>query len=313
MQGFIPVATQVLILFLLMGVGILCKKYKLLNTDAVKCISDVVLYCVTPCVIIRSFADTSFNTEKLKALLFTLLITLLIHGGMILLSRFLVRDQDDSRQRMLQFAVVFSNVGYMGLPLQEALLGSEGAFYSGMYIAVFNAAMWTYGLFLMSGDKTTVSPKKALLSPGVLGVVIGFAVFMIPSFFPSFTLPHILYAPIHHLANLNTPLPMLVIGYYLADINFKAIIKDIKCFYVIFLRLVVMPLLALGVLYLCGVRGVMLVSLVISVSTPIAAVTTMFSTKYDRYPHLSCNLVSLSTLLSVFTMPLIVSLAGLIA
>jgi predicted permease len=313
MQGFIPVATQVLILFLLMGVGILCKKCKILNITAVKCISDIVLYCVTPCVIIRSFADTPFNAEKLKALLLTLLITLLIHGGMILLSRLLVRDTDDSRQRMLQFAVIFSNVGYMGLPLQEALLGSEGTFYSGMYIAVFNAAMWTYGLYLMSGDKTAVSPKKALLSPGVLGVLVGFAVFLMPFIIPSFTLPHVLYSPIHHLANLNTPLPMLVIGFYLADIDFKAIFKDKKCFYVIFLRLMVMPLLALGILYICGVRGVMLISLIISVSTPIAAVTTMFSTKYDRYPNVSCNLVSLSTLLSILTMPLIVSLAGLIA
>jgi predicted permease len=313
MVSFAPVATQVLILFILISIGVICKKAKLLNETAVKGITEVVLYCVTPCVIIRSFADTPFSGDKLKALLLTLFITLLIHGGMILLSRLLIQDKDDSRKRMLQFAMIFSNAGYMGLPLQEALLGSEGTFFSGMYIAVFNVAVWTYGLYLMSGDKTTVSPKKALLSPGVFGVLIGFAVFLIPLFAPSFSLPTIVYTPIHHLANLNTPLPMLIIGYYLADMDFKAVIKDLKCFYVIFLRLIAMPLLALGILYLCGVRGVMLISLVISVSTPIAAITTMFAAKYDRYPNVSCNLVSLSTLLSILTMPLIVGLAGLIA
>lgn len=313
MSHFLPVATQVLILFILIGVGVLCKKCRILNDTSVKCITDIVLYCVTPCVLIRSFADTPFSAEKLKELALMLAIVILIHAGMILLSRVLIRDKDDSRQRTLQFAMIFSNAGYMGLPLQQALLGSEGTFFSGMYIAMFNVAVWTYGLYLMSGDKKTVSPKKAILSPGVLGVLIGFVVFLIPLVVPRFSLPSILYDPINHLANLNTPLPMLIIGYYLADIDFKSVFKDLKCFYVIGLRLIVMPLLALGILYLCGVRGIMLVSLVISVSTPIAAITTMFAAKYDRYPEVSCNLVSFSTLLSVITMPLIVGLTGMIA
>lgn len=312
-MAFLTVAQQVLILFVLIAVGVICGKARIITDKSAKCLTDIVLYFVTPCVLVKSFVEIPFSVQKLKELLLVLLITLLIHVGMILLSFPFIRDADDSRERMLRFAMIFSNAGYMGLPLQEALLGEEGTFFGGAYIAIFNVTVWTYGLFLMSADKKAISPKKAFLSPGVLGVLVGFILFLVPLLVDGFALPEIIYSPIKHLANLNTPLPMIIIGYYLADIDFKAALKDFKSFYVIFLRIVAMPLLALGILYLCGVRGNMLISLVISVSTPTAAITTMFAAKYERYPGISCNIVSLSTLLSVITMPLIVGLAGLIA
>ncbi len=312
-MAFLTVAQQVLILFILIAVGVVCGKARILTEKSTKCITDIVLYFVTPCVLIKSFIEIPFSTQKLKELLLALLIALLIHVGMILLSFPLIRDANNSRERMLRFAMIFSNAGFMGLPLQEALLGADGAFYGGAYIAIFNIVVWTYGLWIMSGDKKAISPKKALLSPGVVGVLIGFILFLTPVFIKNFALPEILFSPIKHLANLNTPLPMIIIGFYLADVDFGALLKDFKSFYVILLRNTAIPLLALGIMYLCGVRGSMLVSTTISVSTPTAAITTMFAAKYDRYPGISCNIVSISTLLAVITMPLIIGLATLIA
>lgn len=312
-MAFLTVAQQVLILFFLIAVGFVCGKIRFINENSAKTLTDIVLYFVTPCVLVRSFLEIPFSAQKLTELSLVLLISALIEVAMILLTFPLIRDADDSRQRMMRFAVIFSNAGFMGLPLQEALLQEEGAFFGGAYIAIFNVCVWTYGLFLMSGDKKAISPKKALLSPAILGVLIGFVLFLMPLFAPDFSLPAVLYTPINHLANLNTPLPMIIIGYYLSELDFKAAMKDVKCFYIIFLRIVLFPLFVLGALYLCGIRGSMLVSLTISVSTPTAAITTMFAAKYDRYPGISCNIVSLSTLLTIITMPLIVGLAGLIA
>lgn len=313
MNSFLTVGQQVLILFILIAVGVLANKTKLLSEESAKGLSNVVLYCVTPCILIKSFVDIPFSTENLKDLFLVLFIAFLMHGGMILLSKLLVHDSDDARQRMLRFAVIFSNAGYMGLPLQEALLGDEGAFLCGAYIAAFNAMAWSYGVILMSGDRKSLSPKKILLSPGLLGVGIGLLLFLMPLVWKDFALPELIFAPIRHLAALNTPLPMIVVGFYLADIDFKAVLHDLKSFYVVLLRIVVMPLLTFGILYVCGLRGSMLVSLVISASTPVAAMTTMFAAKYDRYPHTSGNIVSLSTLLSILTMPLIVGFAEMVA
>ena len=313
MNSFLTVAQQVIILFILIGVGVLTQKTKLLSEKSVQGLTNLVLYCVTPCLIIRSFAEIPFSPQKLKELLIALLLASLIHVGMILLTFPLVRDTDPSRQRMLRFAAMFSNAGFMGLPLQEALIGADGAFFGGMYIAVFNAFVWSFGLFLMSGDRKQISPKRMLLTPGLIGVFVGLIVFLTPLLIPSFSIPEIIYAPIRHLAALNTPIPMIVVGYYLAQVDFKAALRDYKSFWVLVLRMVIFPLLTLGILYLCGLRGNLFISLIISVSTPVATMTTMFATKYDRYPEASCNLVSLTTLVSVITMPLLVGLAKMLA
>ncbi|MBP3381404.1 MAG: AEC family transporter, partial [Clostridia bacterium] len=272
-----------------------------------------VLYCVTPCVLIKSFVEIPFSAQKVKELFLSLLIAVLIHVGFILLCYPLVRDADDSRERMLRFCIIFSNAGCMGLPLQEAILGEEGTFFGGAYVAVFNVVVWSFGLLLMSGNRKTLSVKKMFLTPGILGVLIGLILFILPQLIRGFALPTLVFTPIKHLANLNTPLPMIIIGYYLANTDLKASLRDIKSFYVIFLRNAALPLVALGVMYLCGVRGTMLISLAISACAPTAALSTMFAAKYDRYPGTSCNIVSLSTLFSVLTMPLIVGLASMLA
>lgn len=312
-MAFLTVAQQVLILFILIGVGVVCTKTKLLNETVTKGLTDLVLYCVTPCVLIKSFVEIPFSAQKVKELFLSLLIAALIHVGFILLCYPLVKDADNSRERMLRFCMIFSNAGFMGLPLQEAVLGEEGTFFGGAYVAVFNITVWSFGLLLMSGNRKNLSVKKMFLTPGILGVLIGLVLFILPQLISGFTLPDLVFTPIKHLANLNTPLPMIVIGYYLANTDLKASLRDLKSFYVIFLRNIALPLVALGVMYVCGVRGTMLISLTISACAPTAALSTMFAAKYDRHPATSCNIVSLSTLFSVVTMPLIVGLASILA
>jgi hypothetical protein len=107
----------------------------------------------------------------------------------------------------------------------------------------------------------------------------------------------------------NTPIPMMVIGFYLASADVKTALKDRGAYLTIALRLLVMPCLVLGILYLLGVRGTALVSSVVASSAPAATATTMFAAKYDRDPFSSVNIVVLSTLLSIVSMPLIVGLA----
>ena len=302
-ENFLVVGTQVLILFILIGVGAVCAKTKLLSKDAVRCMANIVLLLATPCVIIRSF-QRQVSEELLQGLGIAALAAVGVHILGIALAHLLCRDKDDIRRRILRFGAVFSNAGYMALPLQFALLGDEGVFYGAVYVAIFNLTLWTYGVAVMGEGKKSLSLKKLLVNPGLIGVVLGMVIL-----FSGVTLPEIVSAPIDHLANLNTPLPMLIIGYYLAGTNLKTALKDKGSYLTIALRLVVIPVVTLGALWLCGVRGTVLVSAVIGASAPIATATTMFATRYNRDPELSVNLVVLSTLLSVITMPLIVGLA----
>ena len=300
---FLNVFTQVVILFILIFLGAILTKKGVFTEKGISSMTDMVLLLVTPCVIIKSFIR-EFDSTTFKKLLISFLIAILSHIGFIILSRVLLRDKNERSQKVLQFGVIFSNCGYMSIPLQQALLGDDGIFYGASYIAIFQIFIWSYGLLLMSGDKKVLSPKKILINPGVIGVSIGLIIFLL-----SIPVPKVIAEPISYLASLNTPLPMLIIGYHLMKSNILEGLRNIKCFFAIGIKLFLFPLLALLVMYLCGVRGTMLISSVISCSAPTAAITTMFSDKYSCDTALSVNMVSISTLLSLISMPILITLA----
>lgn len=302
LDDFFTVAQNVLTLFILIGIGAVCCKVKLLNETAVKCCANLVLYIATPCVIIKS-CIREFDVGMLKGFLIVATAAVVNHLLLILVARVLFRDKEESRRRVLRFSTIFSNAGYMAIPLQQAVLGDEGVFYCAAYIIVFNITLWTYGVAEMSGDKNALSARKILINPGIIGVVIGLCVFLL-----SLPIPTLVQDAIGHMASLNTPIPMLIVGYYLAQTDLRAALKDGRSYLALALRLIIMPLIALGVLLLCGVRGAVLTSLMICIATPTATACTMFATRYDRNPLLSVNLVSLTTLASVITMPLLIAL-----
>ncbi len=299
---FINVLTQVVILFVLILIGVALSKFKVLNDNAVSVVTEIVLLLVTPCVILKSFFR-EFKTSDLKNLLISFLLGILIHIGFIVIS-LVLRDKDKSKQSVLQFAVIFSNSGFMALPLQQAILGDEGVFLGSSFIAIFNAFTWSYGLWLMSGDKKTLKPLKILTRPAILALIIGVIIFVL-----SIPVPKVLSEPISYLAALNTPLPMIIIGYHLSKSNVLNGFKSLKCVLAMILRLVIMPAVAIVIMWLCGIKGAMLLSLAISCSAPVAAVTTMFSAKFNRDTEMSVNLVSLSTLFSLITMPIMITFA----
>ncbi len=304
---FIDVLTQVIILLILILLGVTLAKSGILTEKGVKSMTDMVLILVTPCVIIKSFMR-EFEASLFKSLMLCFLITILVHIGLIIICRLVFRKGDIASLKVLKFGAIFSNCGYMAIPLQQALLGDMGVFFGSSYIAIFNVFIWSYGLFLMSGDKATLSPKKLIINPGLIGVALGLLVFLF-----SIPVPKIISEPISYLASLNTPLPMIIIGYHLANSNLLKGIKNIQYIMALAFKLVVFPLLALGVMYICGIRGTMLVSITICCAAPTAAITTMFSAKYGADTPLAVAMVSLSTILSLISMPLIITLAQLIA
>ncbi len=304
---FINVLTQVVILFILILIGFGLAKARVLSNKSVSGMTDLVLILVTPCVIVKSFFR-EFNKADLKDLLISFLLGVLLHLAFIVLSMLFLRDKNKDRQIVLQYAAVFSNCGFMAIPLQQALLGDSGVFLGSSFVAIFNAFVWSWGLLLMSGDKKTLKPLKIITRPAILALLIGLAVFLL-----SIPVPKVLSEPIGMLAALNTPLPMIIIGFHLAHSNVLKSFTDIKCIFTVLLRLVLYPVAAIFVMWLCGIKGNMLISQAICCSAPVAAVTTMFSSKYNRDTELSVNLVSLSTLLSLITMPAMILLAEKLA
>lgn len=304
LENILTVGNNVLVLFILIAVGYICNKLKVFKLTSIKDITNFVLYIVTPCVVINSY-QRAFDKEMLKGLLITLLVAFLSFAFNILMAHLLVKDPDKRREKTLRFGMVFPNCGYMSLPLQQAMLGELGVFYGATYIAVFQIMLWTYGVIVMSGDIKSVSLKKVIINPGVLSTFIGVILFVC-----SISIPFSVLEPIKHLAALNTPIPMVIVGYHLADASFK--IKGFSAHFAMAWRLIAAPIFVVLALWLCGISGDIVVACTIAASAPVAAATTMFSEKFGGDTSLSATMVSLTTLLSIITMPLIVGFSAML-
>ena len=261
LQDFLTVGGQVVTLFLLIAVGALCAKTRLLDDKAAKAMANLVLYIATPAVIIHS-CIRPFDIQLLWGFLTVVAVAAANHLLLIVAARLAFRNPEEGRRQVLRCATVFSNAGYMAIPLQKAILGDDGVFYCAAYIIVFNVFLWTYGLMEMSGQRR-LSPKQILLNPGIIGVAVGLVLFVF-----SIPVPAILQSAVEHLAALNTPLPMIIIGFYLAKSDLLTALKDKTSWRCIGLRLMAMPLLALAALLLCGVRGAVLTACMICISPP---------------------------------------------
>ncbi len=303
LENFIMIAQQVLVLFILIGVGFACGKKEILTDESSKKITDIVLYVVTPCVMISAF-QREFSMHLLGNILITALCATASIAATVFIAKLIFHDKNTARKKVLQFSAIFSNCGFMSLPLQKAILGDDGWFYGSIFVAVFNVIVWSYGLVMMSGDKKQMSVKKLAFNPGIVGVLIALIIFVL-----RIKLPYIISQPIDYLAALNTPLPMLIIGFYLSQADLKKAFTDAGAYLAMAVRLAVVPLLSMFVMHLLNVDPTIMIACVIASSAPTAATTTMFAAKYGRDVELSVSIVASTTLVSIITMPLIVALA----
>ena len=310
MDNLLTVAQQVAILFVLMGFGAVMRKAKFFRGNAIDGIVNVLILVVTPCLIVDVF-QRPFDPSKLKGLGCAFALAVLIHVILIVLSRYVVRHRDEDVRRPLRLAAVFSNAGFMGIPLEQAILGDAGVFYGVVYIVVFNLFMWSWGYGTMQnpsapGTRHQVPCTKMWVNPGTVGLALG-----APLFFLSVKLPAVIGVPVHHMANLNTPLAMIVIGYALAGAEFGKMLRTGAVYVATVVRLVACPLLAIAALYpfRAALDRNMMLAMVIAASAPVAAMVSMFAAKFGRDVDVSVAVVSGTTLLSILTMPVVIALA----
>lgn len=306
LHSFFTVAEKVAVLFLMISVGFGCSKFRVITQRGAAQVTTILMYIVTPCLIVSSLQDT-IGTVSMQAIAVASGVAALSDIVAIAASTLLFRKHEDRRKKVLRFALVYSNCGFMGLPLVQAVLGNQGVVYASVYMSVFNVFVWTHGYAMMSGDGK-ISLKKIFLNPGVIGLAVG-----LPLFAFSVHLPDVIEAPLSGFSSLNTPLAMLVIGTYIAKVNLRELFLDKDVYWVSFYRLVLVPAVFLGILALLKPEPMVLMSCMMLASAPTAGNTVLFAAMYGSDVKLASKAVTITTLLSIFTMPFFAALAQLIS
>jgi predicted permease len=307
-DNVLTAGTQVLILYIIVFLGFLAERLNVYSEKTAKATTNFLFYFITPAVIINAFLSTEFTREKALSYGTAFLCGVATHVGAILLSAPFFRRGKHPDNAVYKYAAVYANMGYMALPLAEAVVGPEGVFYCSAGVITFNIFSFTHGVWLMESDDKDkkFNIKSLILNPGVLSVMVG-----LPLFLFSVKLPIIIQKPISYMASMNTPLAMIILGTYISKADFKTIFKDTRLFGVLFLKLIAVPLLMFGIFKLAGVSGALLTSVLISASSPSASNTVMFSAKYGKNTRTASKIVSFVTFFSILTMPIIIALSRL--
>ncbi|MBQ5926439.1 MAG: AEC family transporter, partial [Clostridia bacterium] len=224
------------------------------------------------------------------------------------LSAFVAKKGDEQKRGMIRFCTIFANNGFLGIPLSIAVFGASSPAVTVLIVmnVINNIMMYTMGIYLVSGDKTTMSLKKAFLNPVLIAFCIGVALNLINV---SKYLPEaVTFA--EHFSNTVTPLAMTVLGMKMGGISFLSLFRSVKTYYVSFLKLVAVPVFIVGVLFVLrlfipAVNDDVILGSFIAFAMPTAGLSSLFADHYGGDTENAVAFTLGSTVLSVVAIPLL--------
>lgn len=275
-------------------------------------VNFLVMNLILPCSIFHAFC-TPLTPEILHSAFSILVLACILQGIFWLISKFLWKKVEDRSERInLEYGTVSNNAGTLGIVIGQAAFGSEGVLYTSVYAIPLRIIMWSYGLTLYSRSKSLKGVallKKVITNPCMIAIEAGVLV-MIGSNY-GFAMPGLLDSIISSLAACNTPLIMIVIGVILSDLPIHSLMSKKNVWYCL-IRLGLLPLLCLAGLPNFGIGGMPLKICVLETAMPAPVTMVMLSQRYRQNESFASQLVFLTTLLSMITLPLWTVLLNLI-
>ena len=280
-------------IFVMIAVGFLLRKTRIVGKEAERVITDLVLYAVLPCSIFNSFLGGQSDAAGADYLA-VLLVSIVIQFLALLYGKFAFPKENADRRCSLGYAMICSNAGFLGNAITEGVFGATGLSLTSIYLIPQRIMMWSEGLAIYSGvsdRKSTI--KKVLTHPCVIACFLGLIVMAC-----GWTIPPLLLTPIQQLGRCNTPLTMLMIGMILSEIDLKHLVDRTIALFTLH-RLVLMPLIVWLICLALSVNRTVTGVSVLLAALPAGATTSMLSAKYGRDPQFATRLVVFTTLCSV--------------
>jgi predicted permease len=292
---------QIVIMFVLMGIGFFLYRKKMITNAGSKDIGKILLYIVIPVVIISSFW-VERTPEKTIALVESAGISAVSMFLSVWISWLLFGKKDG----IGCFSSAFSNAGFIGIPLVQAVLGSDAVFYISIMIVLINALQWTLGVVMISHDKSAMSVQAIVKNPIVISVLIGLVLYGL-----NLPCPEMVSTLFSNIKGMNTPLAMIVSGVFLAQSDLIGMLKKKEAWIVSFFRLLVIPVIILVAFYFLpfGAQDVKLAVLIAS-ACPVGSNVAIFAQQYEQNYTEAVEHVCLSTILCLVTLPLLVMFAA---
>lgn len=288
--------TQLITMFLYVGVGWCLCRGGLVTTQNNAALTNLLLYAILPCVIVKSFLQPA-TAEKTAQLGMSLLLSALALALAMGVSALAFR-----RRPAANFGSAFSNAGFMGIPLITAVVGEQAVFYTAGFVALLNILQWTYGQALLGAPKEELRPLALAKNPLILAFAAGLALYFLPV-----ELPGILTGALGAIAGCNAPVAMVILGVLLGNISPRKLFLTPEAWAVSGVRLLLIPLLTVLLfrLFSAFVPPDMEAAILIAAAAPVGSNLAVYVQRQGGDAQAAAAMVCLSTVLSIATMPLV--------
>lgn len=308
-------ANQVFIMFLLIIIGFVLYKIKFISKETNTQLTNLVLYVVIPAMILNTY-QMDYDVEKAKNMLLGFLLAFVSIVIAIIISNLMRIGSNQKSLGTERFCIVFTNCGFMAIPLMNAIFGQIGVFYCNTYLTVFNFIVWTYGVVIMKKSKQNQEEEyenkkqslkqklKPFLTPTMFSIFIGIAMYFLQIKFPSSV-----QETLGYVASMNTPLAMIISGVYIAQSDLIGALKNKRVYSNVVLKSFVVPLAVLALFYILPLDETLKLTILIATACPTAANAMLFANRFDGDVERASNVFTLSTLMSIISLPVIILVA----
>ena len=296
---------QIVQLFLMIFMGYLIVKMGLLNDTDSKVLSKIVLYLIVPCVIINAF-QVDYTPDTINGLLLALKASVLTQ--VILLIAISVFSRLLHLNEVEIASVYYSNSGNLIVPIVTFILGQEWVLYGCVFMSVQIIFIWTHGKKIISREDS-YDWKRIVQNINMISIFIGIVLFL-----TGIHLPKLINNTLSSVGSMIGPASMMVAGMLFAGMNLKQIFADKKVYFVSFLRLIAVPLLALAILKFTPLSmpaadsNKILLIVFLAIITPSASAVTQMCQVYENDSQYASAINVMTTLFAIITMPLMVIL-----
>ena len=305
---FMTVASQMLSLLIIMAVGYIMYKAKIIDDAATEHFSKMVLNISLPAQIISSFIENQgiVSNREILSLFGVSILSFMIYFVLAVLF-VLLFHVEESQRGMYIFMNMFANVGFMGYPLITTIYGDSAMIYAVVFNVVFSVVMYSFGIFLIGMGKGEFHFQPKLL----LNTTFVSSILSILLFFARIQLPEVVMTSLDYMGNLTTPVAMLILGAAIAAMPIRELFDEWRVYIFTAFRLLVIPLAMMGFFKLCPAGFDRMAGVIVVLSAmPVATNCTMLAIEYGGDTHLAAKGIFFSTILSVVTIPMIAVLFG---
>lgn len=290
---------SIIVLFIMILVGLYGSRRNIITDELKKGLINILIQIPLPFMIITSFLhryDSNIKENIIKTFFYSLVAYIL----MPTISYLLLKPIKKEKRKILHFANIFVNTGYIGFPILHSMYGPEGVVYGSIFNMFFVLLVWTYGITIFKGNLTRkeilLELRDALLNPSILAVFLGILIMYF-----DIQLPEVLKKASREIGQLTGPLSMMIIGSGLAKVKIKKYLYDWTMYYGVAIKLIIIPIVIYFIATIIGLSSIPVNTVIIMTALPASAMTSIFAETFNKEKEYAAYLVSMTTLLSLCT------------